>query len=298
MGYLYFYICDMLNLGLIGDIQLLDAFIQKAQKHREVHITGKSSVGTPSKPGHTRYSVPEFNRIELIERSDVLLINRFSLLPFDLLCDMVKKSKHFFATSYPELTSNECNQIAKLAEEAQTIIQVTNPFYYTPAIQWLNANVKQPSLIEVSHFSDEQPADDILVGLILMLKNSAGTTPKKINAVSFRSAPADSEINSIQMEFGNGTRVNICYGKMSTESEFRIKTFANNQFTDFDFIRNQYFCNNIPLDLSELEEKEETNDFLNSIILKKQNTTNIEDYSAVIQTVQRIKSKLDHFSGN
>ncbi|MGC9353332.1 MAG: hypothetical protein ACP5D9_05815 [Mariniphaga sp.] len=286
----------MLNLGLIGDIQLLEPFTKKALELRKIHIAGKSSVGT--QPGNLRLSVPEFNRIELIERSDALLINRFSLLPFQLLCDMVKKSKHFFATSYPRLTVEECNHLSKLATEAKTVIQVTNPFYYFPAVLWLNANIKQPALIEVSFFKNEQPATDTLVQLLLMLKNAAGLNPRKAGAVSFHSAPADSEINNIQLEFGNGTLVTINYGKMSGHNEFKIKTWAGNQFTSFDLVKNHFTCNNSPLELSAYKKINETDNFLQSVSENKQSTTDIDDYSSVIQTIQKISSKFSHFSGN
>lgn len=286
----------MLNLGLIGDIQQLEPFSKKAQELREIHITGKSSVGT--QPGNFRVSVPEFNRIELIERSDALLINRFSLLPFQMLCDMVKKSKHFFATSYPNLSADECSHLAKLATEAQTIIQIANPFYYFPAVQWLSSNIKQPSLIEVSCFKDEQQETDLLLQLMLMLKDAAGLNPRKANVMSFHSTSADSRINRIYLEFGNGTVATINYGKMGQHNEFRIKTYADNQFTNFDLVRNHFTCNNSPIDLSALKKINETDDFLQSILQKKQKTTNIENYSSVIQIVQKISSRLNHFSGN
>ena len=106
----------MLNLGLIGDIRLMEPYIKRVMDHPEIHITGKSSVGIHPQPDDFRLPVPEFNRIELIERSDALLINRFSLLPFDMLCSMVKKSKHFFATSHPAFTPEQSLHLAKLAQ--------------------------------------------------------------------------------------------------------------------------------------------------------------------------------------
>lgn len=286
----------MLNLGLIGDIQLLEPFTKKAQELREIYITGKSSVGT--QPGNFRVSMPEFNRIELIERSDALLINHFSLLPFQMLCDMVKKSKHFFATSYPNLNVDECNHLTKLATEAQTIIQIANPFYYFPAVQWLSSNIKQPSLIEVSYFKNEPPEANLLIQLLLMLKDAAGVNPRKASAVSFHSAPADSEINNLYMEFGNGTVATINFGKLSERNEFKIKTYAKNQFTNFDLIRNHYTCNNSPVDLSALKKINETDDFLQSILQKKQKTTHLEDYSSVIQTIQKVSSGLNSLLEN
>jgi hypothetical protein len=286
----------MLNLGLIGDIQLLEPFIQKAHERQEIHITGKSSVGT--QPGNFRLSAPEFNRIELTERSDALLINRFSLLPFQLLCDMVKKSKHFFATSYPRLTVEECNHLSKLAAEAKTVVQIANPFYYSPAVQWLNANIKQPALIEISFFKDDPPTTDTLVQLLLMLKTAAGLSPRKAGAVAFHSTPADSAIHNIQLEFGNGTLVTLNYGKMSRHTGFKIKTYAGDQFTSFDLIRNHYTCNNSPLELSALKKLNETDDFLQSVLQNQQSTTGIDDYSSVIQTIQKISSKFNPFPEN
>src|SRR5690554_3193119 len=114
----------MLNIGLIGDIKLLEPYTQGIQQHKKALIIGKSSVGTQPLPSGFRMQVPEFNRIELIERSDVLFINKFSLLPFSLICEMVKKSKHIFAASFPDLTSEEMNQLIKLADEARCVIQV------------------------------------------------------------------------------------------------------------------------------------------------------------------------------
>lgn len=277
---------------------MLEPYIKRAQEIPEIHIAGKSSVGTFSPSGNLRMSAPEFNRIELIERSDVLLINRFSLIPFQLLCDMVKKSKHFFATSYPELNSAECNQLDMLAHEAQTVIQVSNPFYYLPAIQWLNKNIRYPAIIEINHFKPEYQDIDILIKLLLMLKDAAGVNPKKAAAVSYHSTPADAGFNNIQLEFTNGTRVAVNYGKMGQLKEFSIKTYANNQFTDFNLIAGQGSCNNSPVDFSPFKELSETDSFIHSILQKKQSKTQIQDYSSVIQTVQKISSKLDRYSGN
>ena len=286
----------MLNLGLIGDIHILEPFTTRAHEHPEVHITGKSSVGTHPLPGSFRLSAPEFNRIELIERSDVLMINRFSLLPFQMLCDMVKKTKHIFAASYPKLTVEECSQLAKLAQEAQTIIQITNPFYYFPAMQWLNKNIKKPVFINVNYFRNEMPGPDTLFQLLLMLKSVTSSIPKKTSAATFQNKPGNSIFNNFQLEYNDGTKVSVSYGKTDSPETFNIKTFASDQFGRFDFLNKEFFINKSPLDLSPLENENETDSFLNAIIQKKQSSTSLEDYLSVIQSVQAIQAKLDRYS--
>ncbi len=290
------YICDMLNLGLIGDIKLLEPFTQKAQKHPEVYITGKSSVGTQPKPGSFKLQAPEFNRIELIERSDALFINRFSLLPFNLLCDMVKKSKHFFAVGYPDLNPAELNQLAKLAQEAKTVIQVKNPFFYLPAVQWLVRNIKKPAFIDVQYFSTENPDKNILLQLLLMFKDTTGTLPKKAGAMSFSSTPAESSFYNVQLDYGNGSVINLNFGKTNESNRFEVKLFSHNRFAALDLINENYLLNNLPISSTDLVDADETGAFINSILQKNKGATDIETYSVALQTVGMIQEKLDRYT--
>lgn len=285
----------MLNLGLIGDVHLMEPFIRRALDHPEIHITGKSSVGIHPQPDNFRLSVPEFNRIELIERSDALLINRFSLLPFQMLCSMVKKSKHFFATAYPGLSMEECMQLAKLAQEAKTTIQVSNPFYYFPAIQWLNSNLKKPAYLSVSWFKNDIPDTRLLMQLILMLKDLSGLRPKRTGVVSFHSKPADSLYNNLQIEFNNGLNASFIFGKKATRHEFKLEVYAQNLFAEFDFLEGTASCNHQPIDLSAFGEQHETDFFIRSILDGKPCSTTMEDYVSVLQTVETIQSKLQQF---
>jgi len=293
-----FYICDMLNVGLIGDIKLLEPFTHKAQKNPEIHITGKSSVGTQPKPGSFRLQAPEFNRIELIERSDALFINRFSLLPFSLLCEMVKKSKHFFAASYPDLSPGEINQLAKLAQEAKTVIQVANPFYYMPAVQWMVKNLKKPAYIDIQYFSSAAPEKNTLLQLLLMLKDMTGTLPKKIGAVSFNSAPANSIFQNVQLDYGDGSIINLNYGKSDNSNRFEIKIYMNNLFAGFDLINDNNIINNLSVNLSEFVKDDETDSFLNAILQKRKVATDIESYSNALQSAAVIQERLNRYTSH
>lgn len=287
----------MLNIGLIGDIKLLETFTKKAQEIPEINITGKSSVGTQPLPGNLKLQAPEFNRIELIERSDALIINRFSLLPFALLCDMVKQSKHFFAASYPNLTQNEINQLAKLAQEAKTVIQIANPLYYMPAMQWLAKNLKKPAYVDVTYFNQDAAEKNTLLLLLLMLKDITGTIPKKSSAISFRSLPVNSVFNNVQLDFGDGSLININYGIIDKKpNQFKIKIYMHGWFTELDFVEEKYVVNNLPVDITEYKNAGEMESFLYSIGNTKKAATDIEAYSNVLQIVDLVQEKLDRYS--
>ncbi len=288
----------MLNLGLIGDIQLLEPYIKKAQDNPEIFISGKSSVGTHFHATNIHLSAPEFNRIELVERSDVLLINHFSLLPFQMLCDMVKKSKHFFAASYPDLSLSECNMLNELATEAKTVIQIANPFYYLPAVKWLNNNIRHPAVININYFHPEFQEEELVLKLLLMMKDITGFNPKRTEALLFESAPAESVLNIVSLEFSNGTRATFNYGKMRDKTEFNIKTYSKNQFTELDFTKNLFLNNDTVISFDETETQNEIDSFADSVTNEKQkNITGIEDYSSVLQIVQLIKARIDNFTG-
>lgn len=274
---------------------MLEPFTHRAQKNPEIHITGKSSVGTQPKPGSFRLQAPEFNRIELIERSDALFINRFSLLPFSLLCDMVKKSKHIFAASYPDLSPGEISQLAKLAHEAKTVIQVANPYYYMPAAQWMATNLKKPAYIDIQYFNSEVPEKNTLLKLLLMLKDIAGTLPKKIGAVSFNSASANSIFHNVQLDFGDGSVINLNFGKKDKASLFEIKVYMNNLFAAFDLINDKHIINNLSVNSSEFVKADETDSFFNAILQKRKVATDIETYSNALQSASVIQERLNRY---
>lgn len=285
----------MIQVGLIGDIQLLDPYVSKAMEHPEIVITGKSSVGIPPKPGSTRIQAPEFNRIELIERSDALMINKFSLLPFQLVCDIVKKSKHIFAASYPELSVGECMQLAKLANEAKTVIQFVNPNYYLPPVQWLNKTSRKQSFTTISSWGSESREKDSLMKMLLMLKDLLGAGPKKVNAVAFQSPTAGADFNHVSLERGDGSVIQLNFGKTPGTSEFLIKSYSTNQFAQLDVVHNIFTSNGEPLDLTEHSNKNETHDFIKAVFQNKKAATGIEDYSMALQTKQAILDKLNRY---
>jgi hypothetical protein len=285
----------MLNIGLIGDIKLLEPYTKKIHDHSDIHISGKSSVGTNTNTGSFRFSIPEFNRVELIERSDALMINRFSLLPFQLLCNIVKKSKHIFATEYPAISIEECRELAKLATEAQTVVQVNNPLYFLPAIQWLNTNLKKPAYIDISYFRTDFEETDPLLTLLFMLKDITGTEPRKINAISFRKTANEFEFNNARLEFGDASTVNINFGKSHTE-EFKIRAWAAGQVVTFNMKTKNYSFNSAPPDLAPFKGLNEFDKFVESSANKSQNLSSINDYLSVLQTLERIRAKLTQVS--
>lgn len=284
----------MLNIGLIGNTEILEPFVKRFRKNKNVNIIGKASVGSSAKIDSFHYSIPELNRIELIERSEVLLIDNSSLLPFNMLCDIIKKSKHVFTTSYLNLTVDECTQLVKLSNESRSVVQVSNPYFYSPAIQWMNSHVSLPVFLEILDFTGKGKNDEKLYPIILMLLGLTGISPKKVGAVTFKSAPNKSDFTNVRLEFGDASVVNLNYGSIDPLEEFKIRAYSQNQFIALNFTKKTYLSNNNPIDLTD-SGIGEIDSFVDSILNKTRNKSSLEDYLIAMHLVQKINKKVAQF---
>jgi hypothetical protein len=285
----------MLNIGLIGNTKNLEPHVKRIQKNRKINIIGKSSVGINPQLNSFHFSIPEFNRIELIERADIILMDNTSLLPFKLLCDIVKKSKHIFTTEYLKLTIEECTQLVKLTNESGSVVQVSNPFYFTPAIQWLNKNVTTPVYVDISYFRP-QIEEDSIFQLLMILLGVTGISPKKIGAIAFQSKETDSNFNNVRLEFNDASVVNLNYGRFEPLNEFKIKAYSPGQFVTLNFNNKTFQCHNKPIDFSPYSTTNEFDTFINTIVNKTRTVSSIEDYLIVLYAVQKINKKLNQFT--
>ena len=286
----------MLKIGIIGDIKSLEPYIEKIRKNKEVQIAGKSSVGIISGPESVQFTIPEFNRIELIDRSDALIINNFSLFSFSVLCDMVKKSKHIFAAEYPALSMEECAHLVKLTHEAKAVFQFVNPYYSFAPVQWLNKNVKLPALFDITFFNSDFDHKNTLIRLLLMLKNSTGMNSKRTGAVAFQGESKQSLFNNLNLQFGDASVVNINYGKIDSLNEFIVKVYSEGQFITLNFLSKNYRLNNREIDLKSTPGIDEFDFFIDSIKAEKRHATDIEDYFAVAEAIQKAKKKISQFT--
>jgi hypothetical protein len=286
----------MLNIGIIGKTEIFEPHVKRLQKNSNINIIGKTSVGTDASLNSFHFSIPEINRVELIDRADIILIDNSSILPFNLLCDIIKKSKHIFTVEYLNLSIDECTTLNKLANESGSVVQVSNPFFFKPAIQWLNENLARPSYFDISYLTPDKTDYNTLISLLLMLIGTTGISPKKIGAVTFRSGQTESNFNNIRLEFGDASVVNLNYGNLPPLNEFKIKTYSPGQFVTLNLTNKTFLCNNKSIDTSPYSSVNELNTFIDTILKKTKKVSCIEDYLIVLHAVQKIDKKLTQFS--
>lgn len=285
----------MLNVGLIGNTEILEPYVKRFRENKNINVIGKASVGSSSQLNSFHFTIPEFNKVELIERADVLIIDNSSLMPFKILSEIVKKSKHAFTAGYLNLTIDECSQIVKLANESGSVVQVSNPYFFTPQIQWLSNNISTPVYLDILDFTKDNIHENLLYPIILMLLELTGISPKKVGAVTFNSNPNKSDFTNVRLEFGDASVVNISYGSLESLEEFKLRVYSRNKFINMNFSRNTFICNNNPIDLSDFEKDNEFDFFINTIQNKTKKKSCIEDYLIAMYLVQKINKKITQF---
>ncbi|MFV0593321.1 MAG: hypothetical protein ACK5M7_18255 [Draconibacterium sp.] len=285
----------MMNVGLIGKTAVLEPHALKLRENAAVNIIGKASVGSNTQLNSFHYSVPEFNRVELVERADIILMDNSTPNAYKLMQEMIRKSKHIFCTEHPALTIEECTELNKLANESGSVVQITNPYYFTPAIQWLNNNVLTPAFIEYSNFEAGSTANNSLYAMLLMLLGITGISPKKIGAATFPGFN-NSSFSNVRLEFNDASVISLNYGKLESLNDFKIRIYADNQFVTFNFTQGTFLCNNKPVNLENYSDVNEFDHFIQTIEKSAKKNSCLEDYLIAMHVVQKINRKLMQFS--
>lgn len=137
----------MLNVGLIGSMASIVSYARNLKNYKGVRIIGKSSVGAIEGSEAKSLVIPEFNRRELVETADLLIVERSSLLFPDLLRLAIRRNKHLYFSDFPDITLEECTDLLKLADEAETLVKIRNPLLGDPLTHWIAANWQEPACI-------------------------------------------------------------------------------------------------------------------------------------------------------
>ncbi len=285
----------MLNVGLIGNTEILEPYVTNIKKNSEINVIGKASIGRSAQLNSFHFSIPEFNRVELIERADVILMDNSMPMPFKFMRDIIVRSKHIFCIEYPDLTIEECTELNKLINESRSIVQVSNPYYFTPAIQWMNENITTPAFIDYSNFEKNITSNNPLYPMLLMLLGSTGISPKKIGAVTFPGYN-NSTFTNVRLEFSDASVVNLNFGSLESLKNFKVRIYSDNQFATFNFTKDKFLCDNKPIELERFSEINELNSFVDSILGKTKKISTLDDYLIAMHVAQKITKKIAQFS--
>lgn len=285
----------MLNIGLIGKLTSIEKQIDKLKKYPDIRIQGKSSVGTKSQPTDYRFSIPEYNRIELIERSDAILLEDSSLIPYSLIKDSVKRRKHIFFLEYPDFDEDQCQELIKLIEEAGTTVQIKNPLYFNSSVQYMVHHTTTPFYLKVEILKklSETQNNRILWDITLLILKMGQHLPQKIKTIHTDHPENIFKFRNIRLEYSDSSVLELNLIFSDNDEKFLMEAISRNDIFELNLVSNQISAKSGPVNTKGFEVIKEYESFFKSVIKKQMPFTGINDYMTVLKTLEKINAKIN-----
>ena len=191
-----------------------------------VYFSGNTNV----QEGFTEF----FNPIELMDKSDAILIMSDKSISNDLIRLILRKSKHIYLKTIPSLNIREIKELIDLEKEAGIVNFIYNPFGFIPYFDPFINKYEKPLLINLRtcfEGSSLKPANEMLL-LVTALNRVIQNNYKKIEVFGLKD-PQGQFIVNIRVEYENSSVVNLTVSKEMTSGYCEI--FNANRRTKFEF---------------------------------------------------------------
>lgn len=193
----------MFKLGIFGDQTTSPKLLHQLKKMPGAVIAGVYFSGNASVPdGFTELTSPA----GLMDISDAILILSDKSISFDLMRLILRKSKHMYLRTIPNLTAREIKELTDLEKEAGIVTFIYNPFNYLPFFDPIHYNHEKPLLINLrTCFEGEtiKPSLELLL-LVTALNRVIQSNCKKLDVFGLKGAGSGLIVN-LRMEYENGS---------------------------------------------------------------------------------------------
>jgi len=182
-----------------------------------------------------------YNPIELMELSDAILIMSDKSISSDLIKLILRKSKHVYLKTIPNLNIREIKELIDLEKEAGIVNFIYNPFGFIPHFDPFIQKYENPLLINLrTSFEGSviKPANELLL-LVTALNRVIQNNYKKTEVFGIKDPQGQLVVN-IRVEYENSSVVNLTVSKEKTAGYCEI--FNAGGTTKFEFNQPLYIA--------------------------------------------------------
>jgi len=228
---IYTYFASMLKLGIFGDHSTLPEPLERLKTIAETEVAGIYLSGNANPPnGFVSFSSP----IDLMEISDAILILSEKSISNELIKLILRKSKHMFLKSIPNLTVREIKELIDLGKEAGIVTCIYNPFNYLPFLDPFINNYEKPLLINLRTCFEGnllKPSHEMLL-LVTALNQLVQSNFKKLDVIGVKDSGKQLTVN-LRIEYDNGSIVNLTISEEKLPGNCEI--FSSKGTSRFEF---------------------------------------------------------------
>ena len=197
----------MIKLGIFGDQSVNWQLLKQIKKIPETTISGACFYGNAVAPTWlNEISSPA----DLMELSDAVLFLSDKNIGNDLIRLVLRKSKHVYFKTIPNLQIKEVKELIDLEKEAGIVTFIYNPFNYIPFFESFQQKNEKPFLINIrTCFEGEgSKASHELLLLVTALSRVAQSNYKKLDVVGL-GEQTDQLTIDLRIEFNNGCVIHL-----------------------------------------------------------------------------------------
>jgi hypothetical protein len=285
----------MLKVGIIGNVSSMQPFVQHLKKEPGFEIIGKSSIGMIDQPADSLLSVPEYVKTALLVASDILIIDKWSMVTFDYLKEAVRKFKHLFFSDIPELTPSQCLDLQKLASESGNIVQVRNPLMEEPVAFWIARNWQEPAYVNYFEGNTKIIGNrKILVKLLLYAHRLFKESPQKIRVSGINNQGTNSSFLNIRLDYSTFSAINFEI-LQQPENEIKIRAALPGKFIE-SASSNQFLINHEKV-ATDIQHISEFSVFIENLKSGNLNSgTGLHTLNHVLDTYEELVKKLSLYA--
>ena len=191
-----------------------------------VHFSGNATIPN----GFTEF----YNPVELMDRSDAILIMSDKSISSDLIRLIVRKSKHIYLKTIPNLNIREIKELIDLEKEAGIVNYIYNPFDFIPHFDPFTHQYEKPLLVNLRtcfEGSSLRPANEMLL-LVTAINRVIQNNYKKTEVFVLKD-PVGQLVVNVRVEYENSSIVNLTVSKEKTPGYCEV--FNANGRTKFEF---------------------------------------------------------------
>jgi hypothetical protein len=221
----------MLKLGIFGDQTTNPELLEQLRTLPGTEITGVYFSGNATVPsGFVELMSP----IGLMDISDAILILSDNTISCELIRLILRKSKHMYLKTIPNLNIKEIKELIDLEKEAGIVTFIYNPFNYISHFDPFSNKFDKPLLINLRTCFEGvtiKPSHEILL-LISAINRLVQSNYKKLEIFGMRQSGTQIIVN-LRIEYENGSVINLTISQEKIPGYCEI--FEPSKRTKFEF---------------------------------------------------------------
>lgn len=190
------------------------------------------------------YGIKAFeSREALIAEVDAVDIVTPTPTHFDCAQTAIRAGKHTFIEKPVTYTVKEAQELIKLSQEAQVVVQVGHVERFNPAFLAVKSLLNKPQFIETQRYAiyntrglDVPVVLDLMIHDLDIVLSTINSPVKRISASGITIITDTVDMANARLEFLNGSVANLSVSRIAIENVRKIKFFQKDAFIWVDFL--------------------------------------------------------------